>query len=433
MKNNICVILVLLATIMLLHNCSNKINKHSKANNADQYIKDIQNILQNDSIKNIWGIDLYGPMMFINPDSRKVYANKQDKYYSFVKEKDLYTGYLPFEYNIANTSFVYADEVWTSVVLTKNASPVDRNRLVVHELWHSKQNELGIYPCMSKNYHLDDIEGCVLLKLEILSLYAALLETNKNNVKNHLENALFIRDKRQTIYPDNNENVFECHEGLAEYTAVKSMLYLYGNEYKNTFLEKMLSILNEKSLSNSFAYTTGPAYGLILDEIYPSWRELVVSGQTLTDVVRTYLNRIPDSIINNNEKNIENIINLYDANELVVQWRNEKQDMINKANKMKDKFINNDLLYISNNNISFSFNPQEGIVQYGDSAVIYKTMRLSGDFGIIDVFDGVMVSNNWKYFIIPYGHSDKTKSYTLDLTNGYQVIRIDNNKFRVAK
>ena len=242
MKCKTYIILVFFAITMIFFSCCNKYIKNSEVNIVDKYIKDIQIILQNDSIKNIWGVELYGPMMFVNPDTRMVYANKQNKHNSFVKvNDDIYVGYLPSEYNIANTSFTYANEVWTSVIITKNTNHIDRNKLIVHELWHSVQNKIGIHPCMSNNYHINDIDGSILLKLEIIALHAALSETNKDNVKNHLLNALFIRNSRQSIYPDNNENVFECHEGLAEYTAVKSMLFVYGNEYKSVFLEKMLS------------------------------------------------------------------------------------------------------------------------------------------------------------------------------------------------
>lgn len=54
--------------------------------------------------KDLWGIDLYGPILIVNPFSHQIYANYPDTGGVLKQEGEIYTGILPKEAVIANTA-----------------------------------------------------------------------------------------------------------------------------------------------------------------------------------------------------------------------------------------------------------------------------------------------------------------------------------------
>ncbi|MDD4645060.1 MAG: hypothetical protein PHY99_03645 [Bacteroidales bacterium] len=183
------------------------------------YFKQADSLCACDNGK-LWGITLNGPIMLVNPENRLIIANRQDNAKQFAEKSGLFLGKLPVSINIANTSLDWSGEKWTMVML--NALPQDdpysRNKLLIHESWHRMQDQIGIPAVTSFNTHLDDLKGIILLKLEFLALKNALISNPVPEKKKHLENALIIKKYRQLLFPGNNENAFERHEGMAEYT-----------------------------------------------------------------------------------------------------------------------------------------------------------------------------------------------------------------------
>ena len=204
--------------------------------NAERHFKELESILKHDSAM-LWGINMYGPTMFVDPESRMIVANRQDKNGLLKKNGNVYLGFLPDEYNIANTALTFSDELWTCVSRMDFDNDIERNLLLVHESWHRVQNEIGVLSVMSNNTHLENVEAAILLKMEMIALNHALMNDGDNN---DLVNALTIRMIRQEKYPNNNEDEYECHEGLAEYTALKVL----ANDDKNYILMKAI-LLNK--------------------------------------------------------------------------------------------------------------------------------------------------------------------------------------------
>ncbi|MBQ8223603.1 MAG: hypothetical protein IJZ87_09745 [Bacteroidales bacterium] len=70
---------------------------------AEVYFSKLRDLLSHDSA-DLWGVDLYGPTMFVLPDNRMIIANQQDKDSLLIKRGKVFYGFLPEEYNIANTT-----------------------------------------------------------------------------------------------------------------------------------------------------------------------------------------------------------------------------------------------------------------------------------------------------------------------------------------
>src|ERR1044071_6508127 len=92
----------------------------------------------------LWGRSLCGPMMFADPNTRAVLASEPDREGFLKRSGEVYVGTLPPNVNIANTAVERAGINWMMVI--SSSVPSHRNgrgRLLMHELWHRLQMELG--------------------------------------------------------------------------------------------------------------------------------------------------------------------------------------------------------------------------------------------------------------------------------------------------
>ena len=252
----------------------------------------------------LWGKTLYGPTMFVDVQTRNLVANQQNKENSFEQKGDLFFGQLPEDIIIANTSISYCGiiantsisycgEDWTCVIWDGSRDLLTNTHLLIHESLHRIQDEIGLPSCGSSNQHLDETEGELLLKLE-LGILKDLLQNDSKDLTEGLRDAMTVRKYRQTMFPNGNENQFECHEGMAEYTAFKLLPLDNDNEAirirKGLVAAAIAKGMDGSGFGNSFAYLTGPAYGLLIDEMIPDWRNGIRSGKTIPDVISSRYN-----------------------------------------------------------------------------------------------------------------------------------------------
>ena len=415
------VVLVLILCVSCSQSNSNSMEK------AAPCFENLKKVSDADKGK-LWGKTLYGPTMFVDVQTRNLVANQQNKENTLVQKGNLYFGQLPEEIIIANTSIDYCGENWTCVIWDGNRDGMTNTHLLIHESWHRIQEKIGLPACGSFNQHLDETEGEVLLKLE-LGILKDLLQNDSKGQTEGLRDAMTVRKYRQTMFPNGNENQFECHEGMAEYTAFKLLPLDNDNEAirKGLVAAAIMKGLDNVGFSNSFAYLTGPAYGLLIDEMIPDWRNNIRSGKTIPDVISTVV-AIPD-VIDNDE--IERISVRYGLTEYLNKERSRLEARDKEDAELRACFSESTWLVIPNNNTHFGFDPNERLVAYDSIGVIYKTMQLKGDFGTIDVKNGIIRANNWSYFIIPY--SENHCDAKISLNSGYVIEPVDEKSFTIVK
>ena len=388
---------------------------------ARQYFDDLKNTSDTDAGK-LWGVRLYGPTFFVDPDSRFMVANQADKDGRLKAEDGVFIGTLEPSVNIANSSLEWSGTDWTIVNWNSLSptDPYDRMRLLVHESWHRVQDEIGFPSATSSNVYLDDKDGRIYLLLEFRALSKALMAKDSSTQAEAIGDALTFRMYRQSLHPGNNENAFERHEGMAEYTGLK--LCGLPDSLLCIIAAKKLQLGEQSSgLANSFAYLTGPALGLLLDRLSPGWRIKVREGVDLPDLLASSINwKKPD-----NAQQLKAAVDAtggkYNASELFAaeSIRSLRQDQAYEA--FKDRLQTDGRLIIPNNNLKFGFNPDENLVAFDTTGVIYKTLRLSGDFGILEADSGIVRENNWQYFMAVAPAPDKIAGDTL-VWPGYRLI-----------
>ena len=415
------VVLVLILCVSCSQSNSNSMEK------AAPCFENLKKVSDADKGK-LWGKTLYGPTMFVDVQTRNLVANQQNKENSFEQKGDLFFGQLPEDIIIANTSISYCGEDWTCVIWDDSRDLLTSTQLLIHESLHRIQDEIGLPSCGSSNQHLDETEGELLLKLE-LGILKDLLQNDSKDLTKGLRDAMTVRKYRQTLFPNGNENQFECHEGMAEYTAFKLLPLDNDNEAirKGLVAAAITKGMDGSGFGNSFAYLTGPAYGLLIDEMIPDWRNGIRSGKTIPDVISTKV-AIPDTIDN---AEIERISACYGLTEYLNKERNRLEARDKEDAELRARFSESKWLVIPNDNINFGFNPSERLVAYDTIGVICNTMQLRGSFGTLEVGNGIMRTHNWSSFIIPY--SEDHCDAKISLNPGYAIEPVDEKSFTIVK
>ena len=405
---------------------------------AKSYFTEMDSLCLIDNGK-LWGINLYGPTMLVISESRTIIANQPDNEGKLSEHEGVFIGKLPENISLANYSVDWNGKKWAMVNWNDSAlnDPYSRNKLLIHENWHSRiEDKVGIIPIMTSNSHLDMLQGTILLKLELRALSKGLASENILNKKNALKDALIIRKYRQNLFPDNNENEFERHEGMPEYTGFK----LCG--LKEDAIPKIISKLldladNKDGFANSFAYLTGPAYGFFFDDLNIEWLKQIIDGKSLTEITENVVMvEIPSDTLQLKAL-VEKIGSNYNYETLIKNETEKFEKQKKLMNLYKDKLIKGNQLIIRNNNLKFTFNPQEKLLPI-DNGVVYKTMHLIGEWGIMEVTDGIYRSNDWQVFIVSAPKSSNSgiingDDYVLTLNKGWKIIEIKEGKYTLTK
>jgi hypothetical protein len=425
MKKSFYCLALVLALCVSSTSCS-----QSNSNPMEKAAPSFENLKKVSDLDNgkLWGKTLYGPTMFVDVQTRNLVANQQNKENTLVQKGNLYFGQLPEEIIIANTSIDYCGENWTCVIWDDNRDGMTNTHLLIHESWHRIQDEIGLPACGSFNQHLDETEGELLLKLE-LGILKDLLQNDSKGQTEGLRDAMTVRKYRQTLFPNGNENLFECHEGMAEYTAFKLLPLDNDNEAirKGLVAAAITKGMDGSGFGNSFAYLTGPAYGLLIDEMIPDWRNSVRSGKTLPEVISTVV-PVSDTIA---DDEIERISARYGLTEYLSKERSRLEARDKEDAELRARFSESKWLVIPNDNINFGFNPSERLVAYDTIGVICNTMQLRGSFGTLEVGNGIMHTHNWSSFIIPY--SEDHCDAKISLNPGYAIEPVDEKSFTIVK
>jgi hypothetical protein len=182
----------------------------------------------------------------------------------------------------ANTSFEWSGETWLMLLSPLPDDPVARAALAFHEAFHVHQRELGLPPNTAVAPHLETAASRELIRLEWNALTQA-LQGKGEAAAEHVRQALAFRAQRLAFDPAFAvaEREQMLHEGLAAYTGAA----LSGAPTR-VALEELRGGAARTGLARTFAYVSGPAWGLVLDELQPGWRKGLGTGVDLPDLLK---------------------------------------------------------------------------------------------------------------------------------------------------
>jgi hypothetical protein len=225
----------------------------------------------------LWGASLCGPLLIVDANSRQVWATQRDNLgvLTLAAAGGGWIGMLPQGVPVANTTVEWAGVRWIMVVGPLPDDATTRRVLVAHESWHRVQTSIGFPMQDTVAAHLESERGRYLMRLEMRALSTAMLSSGRAR-RNAAKDAIAFRMARHAAFPDASaaETALDRNEGLASYTGV----YLGAGSQSHLYTARTLTAADEQqALARSYAYATGPAYGLLLDDLVPSWRTSLAS------------------------------------------------------------------------------------------------------------------------------------------------------------
>jgi len=387
-----------------------------------------QEIKANTSLfRDLWGIDLYGPLLFVDQKTRDVYANVADSAGLLKKDGKIYTSILPANINIANTAIKWGGTLWAMIMLPLPENKQVRLDLLSHELFHSFQPRLHFKMANPANNHLDQKDGRISLRLELEALHQALIAKSKAEADKNLTNALYFRKMRYEVFPDakQEENLLELNEGLATYTGI-AMSGRSTKELNEYFKTKLADFQNNPSFVRSFAYLTIPLYGTILSGSDKYWNKKVDNNTNMGDLfIKSFNLQIPSSLA-------DEIKNQYGFAEISAGEAKREEHIKQITAGYKKVFIERPHLEIRLENMNISFDPRNLMPMEGYGTV-YPTLRLSDNWGILTATEGALLGTNWDRVTVSepaiIGKEKVSgKGWSIDLNKGYVVEKDSSGK-----
>jgi hypothetical protein len=361
----------------------------------------------------LWGVSLCGPLLVADPATRAVWASDPDHEGRLTPSGEGWIGTLPAGLGIANTGLDWAGQRWIMVVAPLPADAVERRVLLAHEAWHRVQDQIGFAAREHPNAHLTTERGRVLLRLEMRALATA-LRSRGSGQRNALEDALILRAARHTAFAPARaeEAALDRHEGLAAYTGVRLGA---GDSARDYALRQLDAFDRHEHLARAYAYATGPAYGVLLDQLRPRWRRELGGGapaDALAGVIRPGA-ATPRAIAAATAR--------YGAEQLTQEERSRAAAAEARLAALRAAYAG-PRLEAALTNPRFEFDPRQ-VIPLADLGNHYQTLILRDVWGELRATGGALIAPDFRSAraAAPAGDGLSGQGWTLSLAPGWRV------------
>ncbi|WP_276486107.1 hypothetical protein [Paraflavitalea pollutisoli] len=377
----------------------------------------------------LWGCTLAGPVLLVDPVTRRVFANQPDTQGLLQAVGAVYSGKLPLSVNIANTATQWAGVPWTMLMLPLPTDQAEQEKLMAHELFHRVQPALGFAGASPVCDHLDSEAGRMWFRLELAALAAAWRSQDRIR-RQHLQRASWFRAWRYQRFPAARqvEEALEWNEGLAEFTGV----YVSGIAAQDTSylpgLADSATVLFP-SFARSFAYLTGPVYGMLLSQIRPGWQQVLQAGDRFPALLAKYYQlskEVP------NAARVQAAAKYYAGDRIRQEEAARERQRLKKEKAYWAKLVEGPVLELTfTPKMSVSFNPSQ-LFPLGEKGTVYPTLTITDKWGRM-VVTGDALMHNWQRLFVstrglqPNDNTDngstiRAADWTLELAAGWTLV-----------
>lgn len=346
---------------------------------AQEYFKEAQALCQRDGGR-LWGVSLCAPM---------VIADRRTQ--TFATSQPAPEGTRPRLLGLVNAPVQWGGATWGAYMWddVANKTPRDRNEVFLHELFHGVQPQLGLILPALATEHLDAMDGRYWLRLEWRALARALRESGEpRNLA--VRDALAFRQARRMLYPASveNERAQEITEGLAAYTGTVLAAQSAADAIVGAvdLLAGAETAALEASFVRTFAYVSGPAYGLLLDASSPGWTRRVRGTDDLATLVMRALAVQPATDATASATR-------YGGAEIRASEQQREQGRQQRLAELRQRFVDGPVLVIPGGGSGMS-NSRGAVVIPGIGTVYFGPFRASGAWGTLEAEKGVMVASD---------------------------------------
>src|SRR5207248_2056635 len=250
---------------------------------AQRWFEEATKLCERDAGR-LWGVSLCGPMVIFDQRTGTRATSQPEP-----------EGPPPRLSGFADGPVSWGGVRWFSFPLSMLASTdADvRQQNMLHGLFHRIQPELGLITEDGFNEHLDTLEGRFSMQLEWRALRRA-VESSGSNRAEAIADALGFRRERRARFPGaaDNERREEIREGLASYTGVAAWANSPADAHRAA-ASALAGGESQPAFVGNFEAHSGPAYGVLLDDLLPGWRRQLRATSDLGDLLASATRRPP--------------------------------------------------------------------------------------------------------------------------------------------
>jgi hypothetical protein len=221
----------------------------------------------------MWGINLRGPFMFIDPLTRHIAANQPDAQGILVRQGDLYVGIFPENETILASVEEFGGTQWACMLWTDVHRYGDwALGVMIHKSRHVWDNTIfGSFEIRGTPATADENENDALklIWLEIEILLYALAAQDEGIRRQAIHDAASVRNERRHRGQHSQRDIeLELIEGTARYTEI--VLANPDPAARFAVIEARVAQTDSRGLAT---YTIGALICLLLDELGADWRD----------------------------------------------------------------------------------------------------------------------------------------------------------------
>jgi len=342
---------------------------------ARQYFQEAQALCARDAGR-LWGVSVCAPMVIYDRATQTIATSHPQP-----------AGPLPQLLGFVNAPLKWGDTTWAAFVWDFFPGRPARRRqeLLLHEMFHGVQGRLGVAAPFAASEHLDALEGRYWLRLEWRALDRALQATGSAR-REAVRDALAFRQARRLHYPAGveAERAQEITEGLAAYTATVLVADTPADAIESA--RDLLVVTGDpaESYVRTFAYLSGPAYGVLLDAASPGWPRRVRSTDDLGSLLATALGVEP-------APDAQAAAARYAAHEVRASEERRAQLQRERLAELRRRFVDGPVLHIQGGG-SASSDSRGAVVLEGAGTVFFGSYRATVAAGRLEAEGGVLVS-----------------------------------------
>ncbi|HET7040170.1 MAG TPA: hypothetical protein VFH97_09795 [Gemmatimonadales bacterium] len=268
-----------------------------------------------------------------------------------------------------------------------------RQQNMLHGLFHRIQPELEFSQGNSDgfNEHLDALQGRVSIQLEWRALRRA-LESNGSDREEAIADALAFRRERRRLFPGaaDNERRDEIREGLASYTGIVA----WADSPADARRAAAAALAGgDWSFVGNFEAASGPAYGVLLDDLMPGWRRQLHRTSDLGDMLAAATARPPTT-------DVALAAARYDGATLrAAEEARDRAQQIRVAD-LRRRFVDGPVLTMPAGG-SGTFDTRGSVGIPGVGTVLFNHFTLSAQWGHLTADSGVLRAADGRTLSVP--------------------------------
>jgi hypothetical protein len=182
-----------------------------------------------------------------------------------------------------------------------------------------------------------------------------------------------------------SERATEITEGLAAYTGTVLAAQSAADAIVGA-LDRLAAAEAQESFVRTFAYTSGPAYGLLLDASSPGWTRRVRSADDLATLVMRALAVQPATDATASAAR-------YGGVEIRASEQQREQQRQERVAELRRRFVDGPVLLLPGGGSGMS-NSIGAVVLPGIGTVYFGPYRASGDWGTLEAEKGMLVASD---------------------------------------